>query len=890
MESKLDRLLTYGYGENHIFPFFWLRGEDENTLRRYISLIASTGIRAVCLESRPHPDFCGPRWWGDLRIIIEEAKKHSMKIWILDDKHFPTGYANGEMEDAPAELQKQYLYYSYAEVLGPMKSAQLDIGAHARYVKNPVRMNFFSPPAKEWVPRFRDDRLLGVTALPMNTAPADQIPLDLTPLVREGSLVWDVPPGRWRIIITYLTRNGEGRSGYINLVNRKSVRKLIDAVYEPHLREVGHEFGNTIAGFFSDEPELGNGLMHGTQTAIGSDFELPWSDEVEEQMTRRLGQEWTLLLPSLWDATGCRTDRARVRHTYMDIVTRAVESDFSRQIGSWCEEKGVSYIGHIIEDNNAHGRLGSSIGHFYRGMAGQHMAGIDVIRGQVVPGGEEYPNKDMFSGRDGEFYHFALGKLGSSLAALDPRKKGRTMCEIFGAYRWGEGVRMMKYMVDHFLVRGVNNFVPHAFTARDYPDHDCPPHFYAGGHNPQFRHFGALMRYLNRMCDLFSGGRRIAPAAILYHADAEWMGEYMLSQKPARILTESQIDFDIIPCDVFNDPLSYQTRLDSPLEVNGNQYEILIVPYCECLSNDTAAVFSSLLDKGFPIAFIDRLPNKIVGGSTPAGLERADVVPLSELARYLKGKVHRGMEISPPFSGLRCMHYREERDIFLFTNENMQEGFRGKVKIRMGGPAVTYDVWNNKLESIQQRDCGDSTEIELSVPPYQSRVILFGENPGFEVFRAIPPEMVKEIDISKSWKRSLVRSIDCPRFGEEEDVSLLENVGLEYPEFSGIIRYRKKVNLETCTRAELHIEDAYEGVEVIINDKSAGLQVAPPFLFDITDYVNPGENTLVIEVATTLERERYYAKDGRNDTFLKVMGAPVFEPSGIMGRVFIRIN
>ena len=85
------------------------------------------------------------------------------------------------------------------------------------------------------------------------------------------------------------------------------------------------------------------------------------------------------------------------------------------------------------------------------------------------------------------------------------------MCEIFGAYGWSEGVRMMKYLVDHFLVRGINHYVPHAFSAKLYPDPDCPPHFYAHGHNPQFRHFGALMRYLNRMCALINDGVRITP-------------------------------------------------------------------------------------------------------------------------------------------------------------------------------------------------------------------------------------------------------------------------------------------------------------------------------------------------------------------------------------------
>ena len=58
------------------------------------------------------------------------------------------------------------------------------------------------------------------------------------------------------------------------------------------------------------------------------------------------------------------------------------------------------------------------------------------------------------------------------------------MCEIFGAYGWNTGVKTMKYLADHFLVQGLNYFVPHAFSPKAFPDPDCPPHFYAHGKIP----------------------------------------------------------------------------------------------------------------------------------------------------------------------------------------------------------------------------------------------------------------------------------------------------------------------------------------------------------------------------------------------------------------------
>ena len=74
----------------------------------------------------------------------------------------------------------------------------------------------------------------------------------------------------------------------------------------------------------------------------------------------------------------------------MDEMTGLVRTCFSGQLGSWCEAHGVEYIGHIIEDDNAHTRMACSIGHYFREMEGQHMAGIDVVHHQIVPGFTEY--------------------------------------------------------------------------------------------------------------------------------------------------------------------------------------------------------------------------------------------------------------------------------------------------------------------------------------------------------------------------------------------------------------------------------------------------------------------------------------------------------------------
>lgn len=95
--EKLQQILQ-GQNENHILPFLWIHGEDAETLRAEIGRIYDSGIRALCVEARPHQDFNGPKWFEDLGVILDECKRRGMEMWLLDDSYFPTGFANGEVK------------------------------------------------------------------------------------------------------------------------------------------------------------------------------------------------------------------------------------------------------------------------------------------------------------------------------------------------------------------------------------------------------------------------------------------------------------------------------------------------------------------------------------------------------------------------------------------------------------------------------------------------------------------------------------------------------------------------------------------------------------------------------------------------------------------------
>ncbi len=810
---------------NRIFPFLWIHGEDEATYRKMVQVIYDANIRAFCVEARPHPDFAGEGWWRDLGILLDEAEKLGMQVWILDDKHFPTGYAAGSLENGPLDLKRRHLTHHSI----PVKGGAAIKASIAKNIKSNDPVSIMSLVVTRYMnggslpKKVKQDALISVTAWNGDTR------LNLLDYVKDGYLRWTAPAGNWTVEFVGLTYDAGTHPSYINMLDDRSCQKQIEAVYEPHWQHFSGKFGKTVVGFFSDEPELGNGVYASFNNILGTNQTLPYSETLAAELYARWGEDWRNLLPLLWRSG---KDAPQIRYDYMDAVTRLVEINFSQKLGQWCTDHGVEYIGHVIEDCNQHARTGTSLGHYFRGLKYQTMAGIDDIGGQVRPQGEDACEKTMFGyNTDGEFYHYALGKLGGSLAELNPRMQGRSMCEIFGNYGWQEGVRLEKYLLDHFMVRGVNHFVPHAFTCKSYPDPDCPPHFYAQGNNPQYRHFGALMQYADRVTGLISSHDIDAKVAILYHGESEWVGKTMLMQKPARVLYDHQIDYRFVPSDVFAERSFYKTEISDKLVVNGKVHEVFIVPACEYIPEACVHGLTELITKGGRVIFIDKLPKNVADDTFPEIFQQARVMSLAELPGALENYAVR---ITPANDRIRILHCG---DVYMLVNEGTED-WTGALEIP--GMWHCYNAWNDTHHGIDLQ--------VLTVKPYESLILLPGQ---------LDVEMPqwKELPL-KAFTRSICRAADYPNFTGQTKNAPLEDFAKEIPRFSGFIRYETGLKLKEATRVQLAITDANEGTEVFVNGISCGIQVVPDPVFDITHACKVGVNKITIEVATTLARER----------------------------------
>lgn len=850
-----------GINENYIFPLFWQHGEDEQTLRDYMDEIEQSGIKAVCVEARPHPDFLGNRWWADMGIIIDEAKSRNMKIWILDDAHFPTGYASGAIKESFPHLKKRYLKCHQLDFFGPMKEGQAII----KYA--------FSD---------KDDKLIGVfLGKKLGYEKVDPATIiDITENVIANKLVlFDLPEGEWSLMILVSTfTGGESQTeDYLNPIDPGATDVLIQTVYEAHYEKYKDEFGKTINGFFSDEPRFGN--MHGAFGSIGRlDMVLPWREDMANLMDKRCGFDCKKFLPMLFIDGGDKGHQ--MRYQYMDLVSDMYSVHFNKRIGDWCRERGVEYIGHTIEDNNAHARLGYGAGHFFKAMAYQDMSGIDVVLHQLLPGMDHHVNKSMTKmGWDGEFFHYCLAKLGSSLGHMDPKKKGRTMCEVFGAYGWAEGNRMMKWIQNHMLVRGVNEFVPHAFNPGEYPDEDCPPHFYAHGKNPGFQEFKLVMNYTNRLSHLLSGGVHRAPVAISYHGEAEWSGDYMLIQKPAALLCRNQVDYDILPIGVMLE----SEIVKGQLEVNGEYFKALVIPYAQALPIEYLEELVEFARKELKIYILEALPKRACNGEditavlmAMEGEANIQVIDLDELIKDMVQKEIPEIKISTYEPYLRYYHYeQEDGHIFMFVNEHPYDKISTEVCTGMDGLCYWYDAMENEVISAPS---GKKKMLELA--PYEASVLIFSKDEMIGAKQSMEISETNTISLFGPYEVSFAKSENYPDFTDtiflDKLVPLQKVEGKE--DFAGVIRYETVFEAEKADVTLIEVEGVYEAARLFINDSACGVRIAPPYKFNVSDAVQEGSNKLAVEVTTTLVREQY-------DYLSQWM---LLEPTGITEGVYIK--
>ena len=317
-----------------------------------------------------------------------------------------------------------------------------------------------------------------------------------------------------------------------DLLSQDSVDTFIRLTHQRYFEEVGQYFGNTVIGFFTDEPSaLGRGSRRGC---------FAWTWDFEKDFTAAGG--------CLEDLEGLFTGQENAStRLYREMIFRREQEVYYRSLQRFCEEHGIALMGHPHSGDDIECEK------FF------HIPGQDIVLRWIAPEG------DPLGGHES-----AQGKCSSDAARISGARRNSNEC--FGVcvkdqIPWYFTGADMKWYIDYLGVRGVNLFIPHAFyySVAGKRKDERPPD--VGPHNIWWQHYNAISDYMKRISFLMTDSVNEAKVCVMCE-------NRNMRIEQVREFYQNQVEFNYLPYADFK-PEMVQNGL---LTVGKNAYSYV---YCD---------------------------------------------------------------------------------------------------------------------------------------------------------------------------------------------------------------------------------------------------------------------------------------------------------------------
>ena len=278
---------------------------------------------------------------------------------------------------------------------------------------------------------------------------------------------------------------------YVDLIMPGVTEKFISITMDGYQESVGEEFGKTIPGIFTDEPNISteNGSLRWTPDLF-EQFELHWNYRLENH------------LPSLFLETG---DWKKVRHDYYSLLLDLFIERWSIPWYKYTEEHNLAWTGHYWE----HGWPNPKHGGDNMAMYAYHqLPGIDLLFNNWQERPDQFGN---------------IRNVRELSSAASQFGRARTLCEAYGASGYELSFEDMKRNGDWMYALGVNMMNQHLSYQSVLGDrkHDFPQTFsyHAGWWNDYKAHAG----YFGCLSLALSAGIRKSDILVLEPTTTAWM-------------------------------------------------------------------------------------------------------------------------------------------------------------------------------------------------------------------------------------------------------------------------------------------------------------------------------------------------------------------------------
>ena len=118
--AELKKYLENPANEYRVVPFWFVNHYPvEEELRRQIRDFARLNFGGVMVHPRDGllGGYLNRHWEKTIAVILDEAKKQGLQVWLYDELHYPSGSAGGRLREKVPEavMQSLELVYEAAE-------------------------------------------------------------------------------------------------------------------------------------------------------------------------------------------------------------------------------------------------------------------------------------------------------------------------------------------------------------------------------------------------------------------------------------------------------------------------------------------------------------------------------------------------------------------------------------------------------------------------------------------------------------------------------------------------------------------------------------------------------------------------------------------------------
>jgi hypothetical protein len=392
-------------------------------------------------------------------------------------------------------------------------------------------------------------------------------------------------------------------TGFLDEANPEAVRAFIEAGYEPYRRLLGCEFGRTIRGMFTDEPQY---FLHPKLSVCTPELLFPWTRDLPRLFKERWGYDIEPRLESLLRPVG---DYRTVRYHYYRLLHERFRDSFGRQVHAWCRAHRIPLVGHYDNEDTLTAQA-SVIG-----------AAMPLYRHMDIPGVDHLAR---------QVHEQVLSHKQVASAARQTGKR-RVLSELFGIGGQNLSFEDRTWIGNFNCVLGVNFFVPHLWLysmagerKRDFP----PTLSYQQPYWPDNR---LLEDYFARVNWLLSQGTAVCRIGIIHPIETVWCifdrPELRRSRAYDRMFDRllkgmlgAQMDFDLIDESLLEELGSVSGE---GLAVGRMTYRIIVVPPVVTLRRNTLSLLQRYVDAGGLVVVMGTPPERVEGVRSDRALARA---------------------------------------------------------------------------------------------------------------------------------------------------------------------------------------------------------------------------------------------------------------------------